>query len=121
MRPISLKKSSRDRATDRPKSAVPVSESHCESQIHRAAICDIRHPLELQNGPSTDRYHMTVSRAQAHYSSMVEENNRLAVDNFHWIEVFEPGIDTTNSLWKRTYSGTSLHPWDQHKCLLNRG
>ena len=44
----------------------------------------------FQNAPSTDRYHMTVSRAQAHYSSRVEENNRLAVDNFHWIEVFEP-------------------------------
>ena len=53
----------------------------------------------FQNGPFTDQYHMTVSGAQAHYTSRFEDNNRLAVDNFHWIEVFEPGIEAEQELY----------------------
>ena len=49
----------------------------------------------FQNGPSTEQYHKAVSGSQAHYSSRFEENNRLAIDNFHWIAVFDRGKGRT--------------------------
>ena len=49
----------------------------------------------FQNGPSTEQYHKAVSGSQAHYSSRFEDCNRLAIDNFHWIAVFERGKGRT--------------------------
>ena len=49
----------------------------------------------FQNGPSTEQYHKAVSGSQAYYSSRFEDNNRLAIDNFYWIAVFDRGKGRT--------------------------